>query len=106
MALCQASKTVVWAAQWLQKLHFLFLESAHISLKGDNLGANGLIKNSKHHVRTKHIDVQYHYIKEMIELGIVNVNYVLFFQNAADILIKSLDKTKFSNGLKLLGFTE
>ena len=106
MALCQANKTVVWAARWLQELHFLPQRPAHIPLKRDNLGANGLTKNPEHHVRTKHINVQYHYIREVVELGIVNVSYVPSSQNAADILTKPLDKTKFSNGLRLLGFTD
>ena len=106
MALCQTNKTVVWAARWLQELHFLFQGSVHISLKKNNLGANELIKNPKHHVRTKHIDVQYHYIREVVELEIMNVNYVPSSQNAADILTKPLDKTKFSNGLRLLEFTD
>ena len=106
MALCQMNKTVVWATWWLQKFHFLFLKSVHIFLKKNNLKANELIKNFEHYVYIKYINVQYYYIKKIIELEIVNINYVFFFQNAANIFIKSLNKTKFNNDLKLLGFTE
>ena len=105
MALCQTSKIVVWAVWWLQKFHFLFQKSVHIFLKKNNLKTNELIKNSKHYVCIKYIDVQYHYIKKMIELEIVNISYVFFFQNATDILIKPLNKIKFNNDLKLLKFT-
>ena len=104
MVLCQTSKTVVWAARWLQKLKILSLGPAQIPIMGDNLGANGLTKDPEHHVRTKHIDVQYHYIRKVVELGTVIVNHIPSSQNAADILTKPLNKTKFINGLKLLRF--
>ena len=105
MILCQTNKIVVWTTWWLQEFHFLFQKSVYIFFKKNNLKANKLIKNSEHHVCMKHIDVQYYYIKKMIELKIMNVSYVFFFQNAADILIKPLNKMKFNNGLKLLKFT-
>ena len=106
MVLCQMNKIVVWTTWWLQEFYFLFLKSVHIFLKKNNLKANELIKNFKHHVHIKHINVQYHYIKKMIELRIVNINYVFFFQNAMNIFIKPLNKIKFNNDLKLLKFTK
>ena len=104
MVLCQTNKIVIWTAQWLQKFHFLVLKSVYIFFKKNLLKANELIKNFEYHVRTKHVNVQYHYIKKMIELKTMNVNYFFFFQNAPDILTKSLNKMKFNNGLRLLEF--
>ena len=80
MALCQINKIVIWTTWWLQKFHFLFQKSVHIFFKKNSLKINELIKNFKHHVCIKHINVQYYYIKKMIELEIVNVNYVFFFK--------------------------
>ena len=104
MALCQINKIVVWTAQWLQELKILFLKSVQISIIKNNLKTNDLMKNFKHHVHTKYIDVQYHYIWKMIELKMMIINHIFFFQNATNIFIKSLNKTKFINDLKLLRF--
>jgi hypothetical protein len=36
-------------------------------IKGDNQGAIALASNPEYHARMKHIDIQYHFIHEMVE---------------------------------------
>lgn len=93
IAQCQALKQLVWAGRWLQQLGFR--EGRPIELWCDNQGAIALIKNLKHHSCTKHIDVQYHYIREVIEDGLVQISYVPTAEMAADILTKPLTKAIF-----------
>ena len=104
IAQCQASKQLVWAGRWLQQLGFR--ESGPIELLCDNQGAIALIKNPENHSRTKHIDVQYHYVREVVEDGLVQISYVPTTEMAADILTKPLTKVAFERCRALLGMGE
>ena len=104
VAQCQASKQLVWASRWLQQLGFR--EGGPIELRCDNQGAIALVKNPENHSRTKHIDVQYHYIREVVEDGLVQISYVPTSEMAADILTKPLTKVAFERCRTLLGMGE
>ena len=54
---------------------------------------------------SKHIDIRYHYICELIECGDVQVLFVQGAENPADILTKALPLPKVKEALKLLGLT-
>ena len=41
----------------------------------DNQGAIALVKNPIAHARTKHIDIEYHYIREAIQEGLITLCY-------------------------------
>ena len=62
-------------------------------------------KNHTFHAKTKHIDVQYHFVHNMVEDEKVNLEKVGTQENVADELTKSVDTTKLkcrtsSMGLK------
>ena len=59
-------------------------------LKVDNTGAIELTKNWSTSTRTKHIDVQMHYIRELTEQGIIKVEFVRSGDNMADNFTKNL----------------
>jgi hypothetical protein len=61
----------------------------------DNQDVIALIKNSQFHARTKHIDIQIHFIKEKVIEEFIDLFYVLIDQMIIDDLIKSLIKNKF-----------
>ena len=64
MAATHASKEVVW----LQRLcSSMGLVKEAIRIDCDNQSAIFLAKNSAYHSKTKHIDVQYHFVRDMIE---------------------------------------
>jgi hypothetical protein len=58
-------------------------------LRCDNQGAIFLAKNETSS-RTKHIDVRYHYIRELVENGVIAIEYVNTKENIADALTKNL----------------
>ena len=64
--------------------------SRHNSNNGfwDNQGSLKLAHNPIFHSRTKHVDVQHHFIKEKVELGQVTLDYVSIGDRLTDILTK------------------
>lgn len=54
--------------------------------------------NPTFHARTKHIDVQYHFLCNMVEDGKVNLEKVGTKENVANALTKPVNIVKHSNG--------
>ena len=65
-----------------------------VVLNIDNKSAISLCKNAVFHDRSKHIDTRYHYIRQCIEEGKVDDEYVST-EELADILTKPLGRVKF-----------
>ena len=72
----------------------------------DNQSALRLTENPEFHARSKHIDVQYHYTRELVEDGVVNIEYIPTAEMAADCLTKPLKKTRLETNLVAIGLVE
>ena len=46
--------------------------------------------------RTKHIDIRYHYVKELVDSGVIDLRYLSTAEQAADGLTKNLDRVKLA----------
>lgn len=46
------------------------------------------------HDKSKHIEVRYHNIRDMVEKGVVKLQYLATNEQVADVLTKSLSKVK------------
>ena len=55
------------------------------------------------HERTKHINVHYHFVREVIARGDIVVNKVSTHDNLANMMTKTLPVTKFEHCLDLVG---
>ena len=55
-----------------------------------------LAKNLAYHSKTKHINVQYHFVRDMVESKKVLLEKVDTLDNVADSLTKSVSIEKFS----------
>jgi hypothetical protein len=47
------------------------------------------------HNRSNHIEIMYHYIRDMVQKGAVRLQYVAIDEQVADVLTKPLSRTKF-----------
>lgn len=56
----------------------------------DNKSAISLSKNPVFHERSKHIDIWYHFIRECVEEGKIDIDYVQTNDQLADTLTKGL----------------
>ncbi len=69
--------------------------SQMIIIYENNQNVIALIKNSQFHVRTKHIDIQTHFIKEKMIENFIDLTYVFIDQMIVNDLTKSLIRKKF-----------
>ena len=95
-----AAKEVLWLHSFLWELRSA--PDDPLILNCDNQGAIALAKDNKFHVRTKHIDVRYHFIYEAVEDRKVAVQYIPTGDNVSDIFTKPLAKAKFRELTELL----
>jgi hypothetical protein len=100
-----AASTTACQGVWLRRLlaDLTKKEVQKVSLKIDNQAAISLCKNPVHHVRSKHIDTRFYYIRECIEEGMIKVQRVNTNDQLADILSKSLRRKKFIEMRKKVG---
>ncbi|KAK1392928.1 hypothetical protein POM88_011984 [Heracleum sosnowskyi] len=62
----------------------------------DNTSAIAISNNPVQHSRTKHIDIRYHFIKEHVMNGTVELHFVPTEEQTADIFTKSVDESTFT----------
>ena len=101
IALAHASKEGIWLRAFLSEIQDY--QVGTMGIKCDNQSAIALSKDNKFHQRTKHIDIRYHYIREAVEDGKIQVEYIPTDQNPTDIFTKPLSKTKFRGFVAGLG---
>jgi hypothetical protein len=67
-----------------------------VRIECDSQSAIFLVKNPTYHSKKKYIDVQYHFVRDMIEENKVSLMKVETLNNVADSLTKSLSTENFS----------
>ena len=93
---------------WLSCLisEMLGRPQAKFKLFVDNQAAIALSKNPVHHDRSKHIDIKYHYIRDCVEKGQVEVDHIRTREQIADALTKALGRVVFVEMRQKLGMSE
>ena len=71
----------------------------------DNESALKLTKNPEAHARTRHIDIQHHYVCEEVEAGRIEPIWILGQSNPADMLTKALPAPALRTYCEFLGIT-
>ncbi|GKA93583.1 hypothetical protein Tco_0815569, partial [Tanacetum coccineum] len=91
---------ILWMRSYLTDYGFTFNK---IPLYYDNKSAIALCYNNVQHSRAKHIDVRYHFIKEQVENGILEVYFVRTEYQLANIFTKPLPRERFNFLIEKLG---
>ncbi|GKC34419.1 hypothetical protein Tco_1046803, partial [Tanacetum coccineum] len=99
MALTEAVKEAIWLRGLLEELG---VEINTMAVNCDNQGVIHLSWNHVFHERTKHINVRYHFIREVLEAKTVKVLKVGTEHNVADALTKVVPGLKLQHCLELL----
>ena len=66
-----------------------------VPICGDNQGSIFIASNPVTEKRSKHIDIRFHYIREVIERKLAEVFFIDGDKNPADLLTKNLGLPKF-----------
>ena len=100
MALSDCSRSCMWIQNVFHELGYSI---GAIPICSDNQGAIFVSQNPVTEKRTKHIDVRYHYIRDVIDKGKVEVLFVPGVDNPADIFTKNLGPIKIRKFREELG---
>lgn len=117
MGLTQTAKEATWLRLLMTELGLLQPDDQHAQLRmiktecplvihGDNQGSIALAKNPVFHARTKHIDIQHHYIRDEIKEGRIELTYIPTEDMVADGLTKPLSHVKFHRFIEQLRLTD
>ena len=91
-----ATNQVSCEAPWLRKL-MVDLFDQQLSptvIYYDNQSCIRLSKNPVFHERSNHIEIKYHFIRDYVQRGAVELQYISIEEQMADILTKSLGRGK------------
>ncbi|KAJ0455580.1 putative RNA-directed DNA polymerase [Helianthus annuus] len=91
---------VLWIRKLLNEIGFHQNEASRIMC--DNKAAIQISENPVQHDRTKHVEVDRHFIKEKIETGIIELPFVRSQNQLADILTKAVNENIFNHCLNKL----
>lgn len=94
-------------AIYLQNLHCEITGRFYtIILYNDNQSAQKLLLNPVFHNKSKHIDIRFHFCKEIIARKLINVQYLCTAAMPADLLTKSLGSVKHKTFVTSVGLVE
>ena len=91
-----AASAAVQEAVYLRQLLFDLGQPQHMAtvLFEDNQGCIAMAANPVLHKRSKHIDIRYHFVRERVASGEIELRYIPTQQQQADLLTKALSKER------------
>jgi hypothetical protein len=102
-----ALAAAVKEALWLKKLEEeLENETNQIQIYEDNQSTIKTSKDTIHNDRSKHIDVRYHFIREVINNKIINLEYKSTEEMIADALTKPVGPVKLMKLCNQMGLSD
>ena len=101
MALLHALKEQIWLLRFLREIDYGIDDQNVIYC--DNQSAIALAHNPEHHARTKHIDIQYHFVRNCVEDGSVRLEYCPTEEMVADGLTKALGPDRHRKLGRMMG---
>lgn len=106
IALATCAKQGQWVGQIFRDLGFgkyVGRDPRMVQMFGDNQGAITLTQNAYLNERSKHIDICYHFIRDLVERGYLKVDYIPTDEMIADGMTKPLQRVKFERFKEQMG---
>ncbi|GJW91948.1 ribonuclease H-like domain-containing protein [Tanacetum coccineum] len=100
VALSASCAQVMWMRTQLKDYGFDYNK---IPMYCDFQSAIAISCNPVYHSRTKHINVRYHFIKEQVERGIIDLYFVRTEYQLADMFTKALSQERFEYLVRRIG---
>jgi hypothetical protein len=93
IATCSSSCEAIWLRKLLTGLFDLEMEA--IVILCDNQSFIKMMENTLFHDKLKHIEIRYHYIRDMVQRRAIKLQYVGTDEHVADVLTKPMSRVKF-----------
>ena len=103
MAAAEALKEAIWVQGLVADLG---MGQDQIEVHCDSQSAIYLARDQVHHQRTKHIDVRYHFVREIIDEQEIILKKIDTKENPADMLTKVVSGIKFRHCLSLINICQ
>lgn len=103
IAMSSATKEIAWLRRLVEC--FDIKQNGPVQLNTDSQAAIAMVVKPKLGARTKHIDTKFHHVKEAVNSGEIELNFVPGENNVADILTKPLGPTKLKRFSMTLGLS-
>ena len=101
MALASAAQETVWMRQLLSDQGIK--QTVATLVFEDNQSAICMSKNPQFHGRAKHVDIKYHFVREQVTKGNIELKYCRTEDMIADMLTKDLIHAKFTRLRQMAG---
>ena len=89
---------------WMKKLlHDYGIPQDTMCFLCDNISAINLSKNSVQHSKLKHIEIRYHFIRDLVEDKVVCLEFIHIDNQKVDIFTKPLDGPRFESLRNTIG---
>ncbi|PKU74388.1 Retrovirus-related Pol polyprotein from transposon TNT 1-94 [Dendrobium catenatum] len=94
-ALSAATSDVLWLRRLVLELGID--QPKPTTIHCDNISALALAKNPVFHARTKHIEIDFHFIRQHVDTGNISLAHIPSKDQIADILTKAFSSTRFND---------
>ena len=94
IAIATATQELLWINQYLIEIGYKEKNSIPI-IRTDNQAAKQIASNDTLHSRSKHIDIRYHFIRQLVQEQQVKIEYISTKEQQGDINTKRLDVSSF-----------
>jgi Reverse transcriptase (RNA-dependent DNA polymerase) len=94
MGICEVVKEVLYLKMLIEEIGFKV--ETPITINVDNQSSIQISENDIHHDRTKHIDIKFYFIRNLIDTGIIKPKWVSTHNQLADIFTKPLGSKLFA----------
>ena len=106
MSLTLATQEAIWINRLLGELKLQKEPLEPVTVYEDNQSAICMTKNPQFHGRSKHVDIKYHFVRDEVKKGTINIQYCRSENMIADMLTKSLFADRFEKLRDMAGVKE
>jgi hypothetical protein len=106
IAASEASREALWLQGLIGNLTRLTTTSFQVvptTIYTDSTGCLAQVQNARHHDRTKHVDIKYHHVRDLVERHLIQFQQCSTHEMVADVLTKPLGRTLHWQHLPRMG---
>jgi len=101
VALSEAAREACWIRNLYEELGFP--QDLPTIIKGDNDGSIAMAKNQQFHNRSKHIAIRWHWVRDLVDEKLIDIQTCRDPQQTADVLTKALPRPKHVQHITEMG---